>query len=148
MLTIGDPQPPLMDELDVLRTRNGVEVMEALWVAYDPPYGPIPAKLTIARDWFDGTWAEYDSYWLVERESGRVYALVRDPMKLLSLPPGGDRRPEYEVTVGRNGFARCECRGFHAAQVTFHVCKHVDAVRWLVENGLPVTDHSPKEGDE
>lgn len=103
------------------------------------PVGPVPHTLVIAGGWDPedgGRYDQWDRYEVREASGygGRTFRVWRDPFKLLHLPPGGDRSPEYEVTVTPDG-GWCSCRGFTLANEGRRACKHLLALGRFVRSG-------------
>jgi hypothetical protein len=144
MTDLAEMPRPTVDVLTVRRVRDGKEIDVSLTVQWEPGYAMLPARLSIGSGWVEGeggghSFAQWDWY-AVEELAGdgrrRTFRLRRDPRKLLTLPPGGDRRPEYEVTIVPNGAGWCDCRGYTFGDDGDRVCKHVDALSHFVDSGV------------
>lgn len=145
---IADPNPPLMDEIVVLRMRAGKPVEEPLWVEWHAEYGPIPARLVLAAGWDGKTWELWRGYSVSEVRDGsgvRRFRLDRDADQLTHLPPGSDRTPAYEVSIGlKSGW--CTCRGYTLLNDTRRPCKHVAALRHLIETNVLPNEVNDEQG--
>lgn len=58
---------------------------------------------------------------------GRAFRLHR-----VTVEKGADEPSDYDVLLGGQGEAQCECKGF----LRWDHCKHVDALRLVCERGL------------
>jgi len=144
MPAIADPQPPLMDEIEVKRVRDGKEATERLWVEYHAPYATIPAIIVIAQDWSQRkhtdqmswrSWCRYEVTEFAPDEPGRAFRLRRDPEYVEALAVERDHSPTYSVLIAPTPAGdRCDCRGQAATQPHGRTCKHVSALRhWIKE---------------
>ena len=95
---------------------------------------PLPILILFA-DWSERQrdWRSRDLYQVEEIPTGidgRAFLLHRDPAAIAQDGPDADRC--YGVFVHRNGQDHlCECKGF----ASHGRCKHVDALRGLIETG-------------
>jgi hypothetical protein len=117
----------------VARVRQGRPAAGEIRVTFRDDGGGLPA-LYLFSDWSAGggdyrTRDRYDLEEIPVGMDGRGFLLHRDDQAVADDPDGVER---YGVFIARNGQDHlCECRG-HAAHGH---CKHVDALRFLVEGG-------------
>lgn len=125
---------PVEAFIPIRRVRNGRPVEGELFVAWCPDMG----TLAVGEGWLERrqrfrTLAGYLVVGFEAQVPGRAFRLCRSSHDI-------DRDPErvrhYSLLIGdtREQDA-CDCRGMAAAETRQMRCKHVEAIRWLIQEG-------------